>query len=163
AQQGKEDLAPLEPLKRCQYQALQTGKQCDETTERFDGYMGNDSEGHLMKAQLDTRLQTRTGINREWGTVQETILYNRSVIEEDTRLWGMVKLPDNEQLVGEFTEFVRAVSEAGLVRIGTGRTRGLGKVTLYAQAISEVILQAQATNEEERFKAFMTRLENFNT
>lgn len=160
--QGKADLAPLEPLKSCQYQAPQTGKQCRETTDRFDGYMGNDSEGHLMQAQLDTRLQTHTGIDREWGTVQRAILYNRSVIEEDTRLWGMVKLHNDEQLAREFTEFVHVVSEAGLVRIGTGRTRGLGKVTLHTQAIDEVTLQAQATNEEERFKTFQTRLENFN-
>ncbi len=30
-----------------------------------------------MKAKVETRLQTRTGINREWGVVEERILYNR--------------------------------------------------------------------------------------
>jgi CRISPR-associated Csx10 family RAMP protein len=153
-QQGNEDaaLAALEPLIRCEYRNPQTGRQCGETMHHFDGYMSSDSKGHLMLAQLYVRLQTHTGIDREWGTVQETILYNRAVIEEDTRLWGTLKLPNDEQLVGEFTEFVRTASEAGLVRIGTGRTRGLGKVAI----------QAHTLDEEDRFKTFQTRLENFN-
>lgn len=109
---------------------------CLETMDHFGGYYCRDSlePGVIFLADTHTRVQTHTGINRETGTVQEGILYNRQVFDEGMRFWGMAQLPDDEELVSQFTTFMEEVSlsgaAAGMVRIGTGRSRGLGKVTL---------------------------------
>jgi len=108
-------------------------------------------DGHYMIARPDTRLQTHTGINRETGTVQESILYNRRVFEEQSRFRGMVRL--NDELAPAFQQFIKAVGESGLVRIGTGRTRGLGKVQLATSLIED---------KPDRFELFNERLSNFN-
>ena len=100
----------------------------------FSSYYRN-KDGHYMLAKPDTRLQTHTGINRETGTVQENILYNRRVFDEQSRFWGMVRIHD--ELVSTFQQFIKAVGTSGLVRIGTGRTRGLGKVHLTANLLED--------------------------
>ena len=81
-----------------------------------------------MQAKADTRLQTRTGINREWGVVEESILYNRQVFDENTCFWGDVLLPD--ELTDTFKGFVEEATKEDVIRVGTGRTRGLGRVQL---------------------------------
>jgi len=81
-----------------------------------------------MKANVNTRLQTRTGINRDWGVVEESILYNREVFEQDMRFWGEMILPD--ELAGTFRGFVEEADAEDVVRLGTGRTRGLGRVNI---------------------------------
>jgi CRISPR-associated protein Csx10 len=153
------DTTPLKALKRykeCPHIRQDTGKRCDATMDRFDGYYSwlNFYPYSMISAQVDThlRLQTHTGINRETGTVKEGILYNRQVFEEDMSFWGMVKLPDDERLIETFEDFITKVSDEGLVRIGTGRTRGLGKVELQVAPIEE---------EEDRFRLFKKRLVDF--
>ena len=53
----------------------------------------------------ETRLQTRTGINRETGTVQESILYSRQVFQEHARFRGNVHVeefaPGLQKFIGE--------------------------------------------------------------
>ena len=69
--------------------------------DRFPGYyrrIHSDDVEQLTMTEAETRLQTRTGINRATGTVQESILYSRQVFEEHTRFWGMVHVED--ELVG---------------------------------------------------------------
>jgi len=91
---------------------------------------------YVQVAELDTRLQTRTGISREWGIVEEGILYSREVIEDGMCFWGTIKLP--EELEPTFIQLLEEAvkSNAGsrqnssLFRIGTGRTRGLGAVNI---------------------------------
>jgi len=128
--------------------------QCEATMDHFEGYYSRSKIDpyNMALAKVDTRTQTHTGINRETGTVQENILYNREVLEEDMQFWGMVKLPDT--LADTFREFVEAASEEGLVRIGTGRTRGMGKVRF--------AVEQQQDDEQERFSLFKARLEKFN-
>jgi CRISPR-associated protein Csx10 len=109
-------------------------------------------DGHRIIARPETRLQTHTGINRETGTVQESILYNRRVFEEQSRFWGMVRL--NNELEPTFQQFIKAVGMSGLVRIGTGRTRGLGKVQLTSSLLED---------KPDRFELFKERLDKFNT
>lgn len=144
----KPTLAPsvlLAPFKGNEY-----CKVCGKPMVPFSGYYRS-KDGHHMIAKTDTRLQTHTGINRETGTVQESILYNRRVFEEQSCFWGMVRL--NDQLVPDFQQFIKAVGTSGLVRIGTGRTRGLGKVYLTASLLEDKL---------GRFELFKERLAMFN-
>src|SRR6266704_4857916 len=125
-------------------------KMCGKPVVPFSAYYRS-KDGHYMIARPDTRLQTHTGINRETGTVQESILYNRRVFEEQSRFWGMIRI--NDELVPDFQHFIKTVGTSGLVRIGTGRTRGLGKVYLTA------ILHKDTSDPFELFKE---RLDKFN-
>jgi CRISPR-associated protein Csx10 len=104
----------------------------------------------MTEMKVDMRLQTHTGINRNTGTVQDGILYNRQVFAEQARFMGIVKLPDEQ--VRLFEQFIQQVGDTGLVRVGTGRTRGLGKVHLKTSILSD---------ERFGFTAFKQRLERF--
>ncbi|HVU66963.1 MAG TPA: hypothetical protein VHD63_07540, partial [Ktedonobacteraceae bacterium] len=125
---------------------------CGKAMKPFSAFYRRNPQGarQMMAAVAHTRVQTYTGIDRETGTVQEGILYSRQVFKEQTRFWGMAKVP--EVLAGTFTDFVNQVGESGLLRMGTGRTRGLGKVKLNALPLDE---------EPYGFAAFRQRLEAF--
>ncbi len=138
-------LMPLQAHKKCPVDG------CGKPMDHIAGFYRRDPyNGQMAKANDETRLQTHTGINRDTGTVQEGILYNRQVFVEHTRFWGMVKLP--EHLATSFENFINEVGRTGLVRIGTGRTRGMGKVSL-----SVTLLQ----DEQDRFDLFKERLLKF--
>lgn len=139
-------LAPLEKHKECAV--------CNRPMDHFSGYYRRmASDGAMIKAVVNTRLQTHNGINRQTGTVQEGILYNREVIEEDAHFWGMLKVPDD--LAPSFEEFIQKVGNVGMgwLRVGTGRTRGLGKVGLEAKPFHGLV----GTDD------FRKRLKDFNT
>ncbi len=137
-------LAPFKDHKECPY--------CYSLMDRFSGYYRRDTDsGNMIIADANTRLQTHTGINRSTGTVQEGILYNRRVFAENTRFWGMVKVAD--ELVPRFTDFIDQVGHSGLVRVGTGRTRGMGQVSISVESME---------NEQDSSRFFQTRLQRFN-
>ncbi|MBE3558153.1 MAG: CRISPR-associated RAMP protein Csx10 [Ktedonobacteraceae bacterium] len=124
---------------------------CEYALDRYAGYYRRDEQdGQMMYATVATRLQTHTGINRGTGTVQEGILYNRRVFEEDSRFWGAVKVADEVGPV--FNRFIKDVGQSGLVRIGTGRTRGMGKVRIDSEEMKD---------EQRRFDDFEKRLAAF--
>jgi CRISPR-associated protein Csx10 len=127
-------------------------KVCGKPMKHFSAFYRRNPQKaeQMMVATAHTRVQTHTGINRATGTVQEGILYSREVFQEQTRFWGMVKVP--EELAERFTDFVRQVGKSGLLRIGTGRSRGLGKVELSALPLDE---------EPYGFEAFRQRLQAF--
>jgi CRISPR-associated protein Csx10 len=170
---GERRLKPLEEHKNCSYQNKQ-GKRCGIPLDHYEGYYRRvDQAGreadfadkvYLGQAYIETRLQTHTGINRERGIVEEGILYSREVIEEGMRFWGLLKLPEN--LVSSFEAFMREVRQEdvsnedrretrGLVRVGNGRTRGMGKVYLKLRPLDEEL------TEEDRYTRFVKRLEEF--
>lgn len=138
----------------CSHLRMDSKKGCEEVMDHFSGFYRRaafvDPPYHRMIAQVDTRLLTRTGINRDRGIVEEGILYNREVIDEGAYFWGMVKLPD--RLLSTFKEFVEEAGDAGLIRIGTGRTRGLGQVQLTIHG---------AEDDEISFDSFKQRLMDF--
>lgn len=138
-------LTPFKAHKDC------TAPDCGNPMEHFTGYYSR-SGGHMKIAKSDTRLQTYTGINRETGTVQESILYNRRVFGEHTYFWGLVKVP--EHLTTTFERFIGEIGETGLVRAGTGRSRGLGKVHVHIEALGD---------EQYSFNTFKDRLKKFDT
>jgi CRISPR-associated protein Csx10 len=115
-------LKPLEQLEQC--------SSCARPMDPVSGYYRSSIMPPVrrMKARVNTRLQTRTGINRRWGVVEESILYNREVFDEHMPFWGQVVL--SEELVEDFIGFIHEASLEGLIRVGTGRTRGLGQVEI---------------------------------
>ncbi len=147
-------------------QVLQSYKDCPEckrekpdrstAMDHFDGYYRRQSiEPYNLFAAEDEkrrRLRTHTGINRERGSVEEGILYNRQVFEEDMRFWGEVKLPEDQTLNDAFMDFIEKAGNQGWVRLGTGRSRGMGKVTFSVETIED---------EQDRFIAFKERLQRF--
>lgn len=129
-------------------------RKCKKAMHRFGGVYrrtgGTQGGQSRVETGVGTRLQTHTGIDRGTGTVQEGILYNRQVFEEQARFSGIVRLPD--ELERPFMNFIEQVGESGLVRVGTGRTRGLGKVLLSIGAL---------TDEPFGLTEFEQRLKNF--
>lgn len=140
----------------CSYLRVNSKEGCGEVMDHFSGFYRRAAfvkpPYHRMTARVDTRLLTRIGINRDRGIVEEGILYNREVIDEGAYFWGMVKLPD--QLLSTLKGFVEEAGDAGLIRIGTGRTRGLGQVQLTIHG---------AEDDEISFDSFKQRLMDFDT
>lgn len=154
--------------------ALKNYKDCSEchaVMDHFSGYYRRSDylqeplEKHsgvafypMEKAQESeyTRLQTHTGIDRTSGTVQEGILYNRVVFEEGAHFWGAIRVPDDEKLLSALHGFLKIVGGQGLLRIGTGRTRGMGIVRLHAE-----LVESEEDEERTSFVAFEDRLSGF--
>ena len=142
-------LAPMQEHKYCPHPLCKAHRR---PMEHLDGFYRRKSE-KLAQPEVEKRkrLQTHTGINRDTGTVQEGILYNRSVFQEHTSFWGLLKLPD--PLVTPLQIFIEEVGLSGLVRVGTGRTRGMGKVHLSMEPMQK---------EQYNIKTFRDNLEAFN-
>ena len=148
-----ESVADTRKLDMMRHYSICRKPECKAIMDRFSGYYcrSDANPEKIVKAKIDTRLQAHTGINRQTGTVQQRILYNREVLEEGMEFQGVVHLP--EGLVETFGTFVKDVGEDGLVRVGTGRTRGMGKVSLSMKPLND----GQVT-----FEGFKERLQAFN-
>jgi CRISPR-associated protein Csx10 len=143
-------------------EALENHKVCPRCGERLDSFGGyyrrNDlAESELIAAKEHKRLRTHSGIDRETGTVQEGILYNRQVFEEGMRFWGMATFPGDGKVISKFSKFIDELSSSklgneGLLRIGTGRTRGMGKVKINVDRPKE---------RQDAFELFRKRLNKF--
>jgi len=150
-QRGSQSLQALKALqehKHC--------KQCGKATHHLSGFYRHVSSAHgqfTVQTSANTRLQTHTGIDRATGTVREGILYSREVFEESSRFQGVVKLPDDDELARSFVNFIGQMKGSGLVRVGTGRTRGMGKVELALEPLED---------KPFGYGLFIERLENFN-
>jgi CRISPR-associated protein Csx10 len=142
--------------------ALEAHKECTRCGERMDSFGGyyrrNDiAQNEIIVAKEHKRLRTHSGINRKSGTVQEGILYNRQVFEEGMRFWGIAKFPGDGQFLSEFTSFINDLRKSGsgnegLLRMGTGRTRGMGKVTVNVE---------RPKGQQNPFESFQERLNKF--
>jgi len=145
-------LSPFKDHDVCAYtQGNYSRGSCGQAMEHISGYYrrgGSDSR-QRMRATVLTRLQTRTGINREWGTAEESILYNREIFEDSMTFWGEALLSD--KLAETFKEFVEEATREDVIRVGTGRTRGLGHVDIEVR-------NAQESNPD----VFADRLQTFN-
>ncbi len=167
---GEHVLRSLEANKICSYEK-DNQRTCNAMLDHFDGYYRRErlvhDPVHRGKADVETRLHMHTGINRERGIVEEGILYSREVIEEGTHFWGQFRVAD--ELADTFQAFTKLVRQKdvivddgtqtqtrGLVRIGTGRTRGMGKVTLRCEPRED-----EQQSEEHRYNNFKQRVQNF--
>jgi len=146
--QTARSLEPLQKQKLCQ--------RCREATHQFGGFYRQlhrpQTEMLAVETGVHTRLQTHTGINRATGTVEENILYSREVFEAGSCFQGVIKLPDDE-LAQTLITFIEQIKGSGLLRVGTGRTRGMGKV----EAVSEPLAAKPGD-----FGHFTERLDTFN-
>jgi CRISPR-associated protein Csx10 len=138
----RESIKALEDTKKC--------KECEEPADRYDGYYRPISNKKLLASETHKRLQTHTGINRFSGTVEEGVLYNRLVFDEGTEFWGLMKVAD-EDLHNELSNLLEGVS--GVIRMGNGRTRGMGKVALRVEEVDDF---------QTDFATFQQRLDQFN-
>ncbi len=145
-------------LKRLQaLQDHKACKACSEPMHHFEGYYryATIKPERMVETKNSLRLQTHTGIDRESGTVREGILYNREVFEEGSKFWGEIRLPIDEALATSFNSFLWEVRNSHLLRIGTGRTRGMGKV--------EINFEIKETDTvKDRRKDFNQRTEDLN-
>lgn len=159
ASDAAQTLAILRQSKNCQH-ILHGQTICGEAMDHYEGYYRrSDIEpDNRIAAQPDnyTRLQTHTGIHRESGTVQDGILYNRQVFEEGMQFWGEVLFPGDDQLLASFEEFLDEIDAMDVLHLGTGRSRGMGKVSLAIEPIEPI------EDEQDRFHAFSERLDAFN-
>jgi CRISPR-associated protein Csx10 len=146
---GADPRAALERHKECPH--------CGERMDSFDGYYRRNDirKTQLIQAKGQKRLRTHSGIDRRSATVQEGILYNRQVFEEGMRFWGALKFTDNKELISEFKSFLEDLNDRnkGVLRVGTGRTRGMGKVAIQ--------VGSPKTARRDPFELFKHRLEQF--
>src|SRR2546421_3278248 len=143
-------------------EALENHKVCPRCSERMDSFGGyyrrsDLEERQLIAAEAHTRLRTHSGIDRETGTVQESILYNRQVFEEGMRFWSVATFLGGRELISQFSDFIDELNDSklgneGLLRIGTGRTRGMGKVKINTDRPKE---------RQDAFELFRKRLHKF--
>jgi len=142
--------------KYCQH-VLHGNTVCGEAMDHLDGhYRRSDIKPYHMIAALPdsyTRLRTHTGIHRDSGTVQDGILYNRQVFDDGMQFWGEILFPDDEELFTSFDTFLAELNSRSLLHLGTGRSRGMGKVSLVIDPIED---------EKDRYTAFSKRLNDFN-
>ena len=142
----------LQDYKKCKFDG------CGEPLHHFGGYYRRsitDPE-RLVLTKNETRLQTHTGIDRESGTVREGILYNRQVFEEGSKFWGEIRLPVDEALVEAFNSFLWAVKDSQLLRMGTGRTRGMGKVEINFELKETDIVNDRRADLKQRIEKLDT-------
>jgi CRISPR-associated protein Csx10 len=113
-------------------------KECPELLDHIEGYYRHyhhsiSKQARTVQTKNSSRLQTHTGIDRESGTVREGILYNREVFEEGSKFWGEIHLLVDKDFAA-FNSFLWEVKRSELLRLGTGRTRGMGKVAINFEA-----------------------------
>ena len=125
AASGERTATSLRGAATCRY----PNPTCGEPVDPFGGfYRRAEARGKVLYGQAPGRvaLRTSTGINRARGTVQQGVLFSRSVLVEGSRFWWCVRL--DSALDRAFRTFVDEASELGVWRVGTGRTRGLGRL-----------------------------------
>ena len=119
---GETNVTILEGEKDC--------PECDEPMDRFTGFYrrSESNQEAIGQAKAERSLRTRTGIDRNTGTVKHGILYNREVLRAGSEFWGTLNVPDDQAQA--FYDFIEEASKAKLLRIGNNRTRGFGRITL---------------------------------
>jgi len=123
---------------------------CQEPLDRFSGFFRRGQNlAEIGVAAKSQALRTRTGINYASGATMQSILYSRAVLPKGANFWGEWYIAD--AVASDFQTFVERVVDAGLVRVGNNRTRGLGRVTMN---LSE--------SEAEDIAALQGRVQMFN-
>lgn len=106
---------------------------CQEPLDRYEGFYRRSAFGPqaIGTAEVNVGLRTRTGINRATGTAQYGILYSREVLRPPMTFWGVTSVPDKQ--AEAFYGFAQEANSSGLLRLGSNRTRGFGRVILELQ------------------------------
>ncbi len=115
--------------KHCAHKNEQ-GVVCEEERgpQKHGYYRRGDDPDQWVSFEVKQMLRTHTGISRTTGTVQQSILFSRSVLTAESCFWGTLQV-DNETATG-LKQFIEEASQAGLVRVGSNRSRGMGRITV---------------------------------
>ncbi|HHX51005.1 MAG TPA: hypothetical protein GX711_06170, partial [Clostridia bacterium] len=124
---------------------------CGAVLENLPGYYRRGKEGVLGRPELRTAIITRTGINRATGTAREGILFSREVIQKGF-FWGEVLLEDD--LEEKWSDFLTEDPVGGTVRVGSGRSSGLGKIKIQVEKAVSIDLDSVAQEIKERALSF---------
>ena len=125
---------------------------CGAVLEGLPGYYRRGKAGAVGLSELNTYIITRTGINRATGTVQENILFSREVIQKGASFWGFTLLDD--ELEDQWCDFLSEDLVRGTIRIGSGRSSGLGKIRIEVEDTTSVDLDLIAKEIKDRLIAF---------
>lgn len=125
---------------------------CGAVLEGLPGYYRRAKAGAIGLSELNTYIITRTGINRATGTVQENILFSREVIQKGTSFWGFTLLDD--ELENQWRDFLSEDFIRGNIRVGSGRSSGLGKIHIEVEDSTSVDLDLIAKEIKNRLMSF---------
>lgn len=119
---------------------------CRSEMERATGfYRRGFRRREAGQPKIMTAVITRTGINRKTGTVQEGILFSREVVERGTFFWGYALI--EKGILDEWQSFLEEAAGEGMIRVGTGRTSGLGRLSI---GVTEVTTSFDNPDEIKR-------------
>lgn len=116
---GHQQAAPL-PDQHCGHD-----DQCDLPLEPFSGVYGGFEPGYYVKAEPKQRQVTQTAIDPHRETASPANLFTVEVLEEGTEFAGFFALGDPTAEEG-FCDTICSTGDQ--LRLGYGRTRGLGLV-----------------------------------
>lgn len=124
---GRTSLSVLASLRQCSHKRGDTV--CGEPLDRASGYYRRGSKPEVVGQPGSNKvLRTHSGMSYRTGAVANQILYSRQVISTGSSFWGEWQVADAEKEA--FEDFIKQADSQGLLRIGTGRTRGLGRYQL---------------------------------
>lgn len=98
---------------------------CDAPLERLSGYLVEHG-GRQWRVTPRRELRAHVGISRARGGAVPGILFSRQHLVAGTRFLAGFRLP--EELLAPVREFLDDAAEAGVLRVGSGRSRGLGAI-----------------------------------
>jgi len=101
---------------------------CRSLRDPLSGYYTQKADGTYVQPRHSRRLITRTTMAGRWGSARPGFLYTVEAIEEEQSFAGFIHMADDvAQSVEDTLLDVRGVQ--GL-RLGLGRSRGLGQVSI---------------------------------
>lgn len=102
-------------------------QQCDLPLTPFDGYYNGTGDSGYQKATIAQRHITQTAIDPNRETAQSANLFTTNALDEQTYFAGYLTLGSDE----DETEFINTICPTGqTLRLGYGRTRGMGLITV---------------------------------
>lgn len=143
---GEKDAQVLAEVSKC------PEENCGAVLEGLYGYYRRGKSGAVGASDLRTSIVTRTGICRATGTVEQSILFSKETIQKGSLFWGSVLLPD--ELEDRWRDFLEDDQIRGIIRIGSGRSSGLGKIGISIESSNSVCMDSVAKGIRDRARAF---------
>ena len=123
---GQQNAQMLKAHDKCSFSV--NGTPCGQLMSPYSGFYRRGGEWKTIgSSRVARRVLTRTGISRRRGAVSQGTLYNREALVEGQTFWGALQCED--ELWDDFQKFFEEASDAGFIRLGNNRTRGLGNVS----------------------------------
>jgi CRISPR-associated protein Csx10 len=107
---------------------LETCPTCGQALDAFSSFCVKEREGGWVQTGIYRGSTTRVGIFDPTGTAEAGILYSLETISEGTSFW--VEFRGEPEHLSIVLETVKEATDAGVLRVGTNRTRGLGRLEL---------------------------------